>query len=213
MMRFKYYLRGIGIGIIFATCLLSVSFYFGRDSFSEQELSDQEIIERATELGMVMNDGSEEASSEESLEETDESDKQTENSDIESTVDDSSSIENNSSNSEDADVETEPAIDEENLNEAIEDASTSADGSTEESVTYISFTVKSGESSDTVAANLYKAGLVDSAVSFNTYMNELGVDNKIQSGTFYVQDNSTYDDLIALLVNKNVRTTSKPDSQ
>ena len=31
-MRFKYYLRGIGIGITLATLLLTISFYFGRDN-------------------------------------------------------------------------------------------------------------------------------------------------------------------------------------
>ena len=82
--------------------------------------------------------------------------------------------------------------------------------SSETTVKYVPFTVNSGESSDTVAANLYKAGLVDSASEFNDYMNTLGVDNRIQSGTFYVKADSTYDDIIVLLVNKDHRTTTPP---
>ena len=53
-MRLKYYIRGIGIGIIFATLLLTISFYFGKDTLAKETISDAEIIKRATELGMVM---------------------------------------------------------------------------------------------------------------------------------------------------------------
>ena len=50
-MKLKYYLRGLGIGIIVTTIVLTVSFC-GRDTV--RELSDEEIIARAMELGMVM---------------------------------------------------------------------------------------------------------------------------------------------------------------
>ncbi len=46
-MRLKYYLRGLGIGIILTTLILTVSRVNHR-------LSDQQIINRAMELGMVM---------------------------------------------------------------------------------------------------------------------------------------------------------------
>lgn len=48
-MRFKYYLRGLGIGIIVATMILSISFAIHGDN-----LSDAEIMRRAEKLGMVM---------------------------------------------------------------------------------------------------------------------------------------------------------------
>ena len=48
-MRFKYYLRGLGIGIMVATVILSISFALRKD-----DLSDAEIMRRAEELGMVM---------------------------------------------------------------------------------------------------------------------------------------------------------------
>jgi hypothetical protein len=181
-MRLKYYLRGIGIGVIFATLLLSISFYFGGNDFSSKEMTDEEIIEKATELGMVMPEDSEEdeatdeTSSEEETEATSDATTEEENATEEETV-----------------PEYEPVVE-----------------SSETTVKYVPFTVNSGESSDTVAANLYKAGLVDSASEFNDYMNTLGVDNRIQSGTFYVKADSTYDDIIVLLVNKDHRTTTPP---
>lgn len=50
-MKFKYYLRGLGIGILISTIILSVSF-----AMKKNDLSDDEIIARAKELGMVMED-------------------------------------------------------------------------------------------------------------------------------------------------------------
>lgn len=48
-MKLKYYLRGLGIGIIVTTIVLAISF-----SQRKVEISDEEIIARATMLGMVM---------------------------------------------------------------------------------------------------------------------------------------------------------------
>ena len=48
-MKLKYYLRGLGIGIILTTIILTIS-YSGRKT----ELTDEEIIKRAEVLGMVM---------------------------------------------------------------------------------------------------------------------------------------------------------------
>lgn len=48
-MKLKYYLRGLGIGIIVTTIILMVSF-----SKREVKISDEEVIARATQLGMVM---------------------------------------------------------------------------------------------------------------------------------------------------------------
>ncbi len=50
-MKLKYYLRGLGIGIIITTIVLIVSFC-GRDT--TREMTDEEVMMRARELGMVM---------------------------------------------------------------------------------------------------------------------------------------------------------------
>ena len=61
-----------------------------------------------------------------------------------------------------------------------------------------------------VTKKLKKAGLIDSVDDFNKYLNKLKVDHLIQAGTFYVKEGSSYDDLVALLVNKDSRTTTPP---
>ena len=50
-MKFKYYLRGAGIGMITATIILAIAFLFHKGT-----MSDAEVIERALELGMVMDE-------------------------------------------------------------------------------------------------------------------------------------------------------------
>ncbi|QHQ62103.1 hypothetical protein Ana3638_16005 [Anaerocolumna sedimenticola] len=48
-MKLKYYLRGMGVGILFATVILATSIHVS----SKTQLSDEEIIRRAENLGMV----------------------------------------------------------------------------------------------------------------------------------------------------------------
>lgn len=50
-MKFKYYLRGAGVGLIVSTVILMIVF-----SKHNVKLSDDDIIARAKELGMVMED-------------------------------------------------------------------------------------------------------------------------------------------------------------
>ena len=52
-MKLKYYLRGLGIGIIVTTLILMIAF-----SQYKNDISDAEIIKRAEALGMVMKDDS-----------------------------------------------------------------------------------------------------------------------------------------------------------
>jgi hypothetical protein len=184
-MKLKYYLRGIGIGITFATVILTISFYFGKAGLATREMTDEQIKERAIELGMVMPEEDIEELTAEENEET--SDKK-----------------------EDESLESEESPVDDGASTSEEESEDEASGEVDETVTYVPFIVKPGESSDMVAANLYKAGLVDSGQDFNKYMNSTGVDNRIQSGTFYVKEGSTYDDIIALLVNKDTRSTTPP---
>ena len=189
-MRIKYYIRGIGIGIIFATLVLTISFYFGKGSFAKEKLSDEEIIERATELGMVM-----EATTEEGTEEgTDENTKE--------------NPEEVAEESDEGNTEKEATVTAEAAPQ-IEDIA-SSDSEEAETITYVPFTVRGGESSEIVSENLKKAGLIDSVDDFNKYLSKINVDNLIQSGTFYVKQGSSYDDIAALLVNKDSRTTTPP---
>ena len=96
-MRLKYYIRGIGAGILLATIILSVSFYFG-GGYKNKDLTDDEIIARAEELGMVMGEDQEDASAE---------DEQSLDDDDDEAEEDSESAENEPEKPEEEDLERE----------------------------------------------------------------------------------------------------------
>ena len=200
-MRFKYYLRGIGIGVTLATLLLTISFYFGRDALTKERLSDEEIIERATALGMVMAE-----------EEVSDSDEVVAKSSLEEDVPESADISENTGENKElvAGTSEEDSAGEYTLAQAINDASNDKKDA-DTTVTYVPFRIRGGESSETICKNLKNAGLVDSEKEFNKYLNKLNVDNVISTGNFYIPMGSSYDDIVALLVNKEARTTKLPE--
>lgn len=188
-MKLKYYLRGLGIGIIVTTLVLMVAF-----SGKKEKLSDQEIMQRAEQLGMVMADegqtetGTEENTGTEAQPETEQ--------DVQNT--EAGTEENADENTENAsEPETEPQTE---AAAEPEDTTGNVVGEVKQETSgEVAFTVKSGESSDTVAFNLYKAGLVDDATAFNRYMISKGYDSRLRTGDFKIRSGASYDEILKVL--------------
>ena len=191
-MKLKYYLRGLGIGIIVTTLVLMVAF-----SGKKEKLSDQEIMQRAEQLGMVMADegqtetGTEENTGTEAQPETEQ--------DVQNT--EAGTEENADENTENAsEPETEPQTEAAAEPAAPEDTTGNVVGEVKQETSgEVAFTVKSGESSDTVAFNLYKAGLVDDATAFNHYMISKGYDSRLRTGDFKIRSGASYDEILKVL--------------
>lgn len=191
-MKLKYYLRGLGIGIIVTTLVLMVAF-----SEKKEKLSDQEIMQRAEQLGMVMADegqtetGTEENTGTEAQPETEQ--------DVQNT--EAGTEENADENTENAsEPETEPQTEAAAEPAAPEDTTGNVVGEVKQETSgEVAFTVKSGESSDTVAFNLYKAGLVDDATAFNRYMISKGYDSRLRTGDFKIRSGASYDEILKVL--------------
>ncbi len=60
-------------------------------------------------------------------------------------------------------------------------------------------TIPGGMGSDQVAAILYKAGIVDNAVTFNRYLIDRGVDRIIRSGTKTIPEGATYEQVADII--------------
>ncbi len=164
-MKLKYYLRGLGVGIFVSTILLMIAFRGHKN-----ELSDEEIIAQAKQLGMVMQ---EETETENVLGET-----ETTESDIPVTKPEDTE---NVSNTEDV-IDTE--------------------GSQDLTVEMIDFTIKKGDSSNSVALELYIDGLVDDADAFNQYMVGNGYDSFILVGTVQIPKGASYEEIAKILTEK-----------
>ena len=191
-MKLKYYLRGLGIGIIVTTLVLMVAF-----SGKKEKLSDQEIMQRAEQLGMVMADGGQKGNGKEENTGT-EAQPETEQ-DVQNT--EAGTEENADENTENAsEPETEPQTEAAAEPAAPEDTTGNVVGEVKQETSgEVAFTVKSGESSDTVAFNLYKAGLVDDATAFNRYMISKGYDSRLRTGDFKIRSGASYDEILKVL--------------
>lgn len=185
-MKLKYYLRGIGVGILVTTVILMIAFAVHK----EQPLSDDEIMERAAQLGMVMPD---------KLPVSDKlSDTVQANEPEEQTDEQTGQIEKDTS-------ETESAASE---NDGSEPSKGQAEQSQEgektqkEVIEQVEISIVGGEYSDVVCKKLKKAGIIEDADDFNKYLAKSGYDNLIQPGNYVIPVDATYDEIIKIITEK-----------
>lgn len=170
-MRFKYYLRGAGIGILFATIIMMVAFHSHGSN-----ISDDEVVQRAGELGMVWSETESESEIETEAESQTES-VQNEEQQETSNQDTSSNLEEEIPEFENQDV---PA---------------------QENDSVVKITVVQGEVCRTLAEDLVAAGLIEDAEDFRKYMGDHNYANSIHVGEFEIPRGSTYEEIARILVN------------
>ena len=180
-MKLRYYMRGLGIGMLITALILILS---GRTS---GQLSDEQIKARAAELGMVMEDKSvlkeSEASPGAALEETEEKPEEVEPEEVEP-------------------EEVEP---EEVTPKEVEPEETEAEKVTPEETVpaeTVTITVRSGASSVSVAKQIEDAGLVSSAGDFDRYLCQNGYDKKICVGTYAIPVGATEEEIARAITKK-----------
>lgn len=180
-MRLKYYLRGMGIGIIVTTVILMIVFSFHKG----ETLSDDEIRERAAALGMVMPETKEDSGK---LSGQPTSQKQEEPAGTDTAGADA-----------DPGTDTEPAAKPDKTNGAAGDTSAQDDVQTVEQV---EVSIVGGEYSDDVCKKLKRAGIIDDADDFNKYLAQGGYDSLIQPGTYVIPVDADYDTIVRMITEK-----------
>lgn len=181
-MKLKYYLRGVGTGILFATIILLVSYAY--------KLSDGQIKKKALELGMVY--PTEEQSS------SNVADNQN---------GESQSDENDSAHmpSEEEPSSKEPDIEEPTTEEPTTEKPTTEEPTTEKPTTgdntevTCTITVTNRTASHHVAYQLQEAGIIDNAEEFNSYLIDNGYAYRIQNGTFTFKKGMSYKEMAEYL--------------
>lgn len=182
-MRLKYYLRGLGLGIIFAVIIMMIGFHDNK-----QSMSDTEIIEKAKTLGMV------------------------EAKNISGTVADEYNSEKTDSSAANSDAssqktETEQDSQMQDSQTAQEDTQQAADAKQEtvepqDAVTTYTISVTSQDTCRTIAEKLKALNLVDDAEQFRIYMGQKGADHFIADGEHVIPQGASYDDIITILTQK-----------
>ena len=201
-MRLKYYLRGLGLGIIFAVFIMMVGY---RNHGSS--MSDSQIIEKAKALGMVETEDSSGMKTDNKTDnKTDgKTDKKIDSSEPDTSTADTSTAEDTQTGTDNtnADNTTDTAnADTTAPSDAAASDATGADAAQPQQNTTFTITVGGGDTCRMIAERLQAAGIIDDAEKFRVYMGQKGVDQFIADGSHEIPYGASYDDIINILTQK-----------
>ena len=192
-MRLKYYLRGLGLGIIFAVIIMMIGFHGNK-----QSMSDTEIIEKAKTLGMVeAKNISGTVADEYNSEKTDSSATNSDASSQKAETEQESQMQDSQTAQEDTQQE-------DTQQEAAQPAADAKQETVEpqDAVTTYTISVTSQDTCRTIAEKLKALNLVDDAEQFRIYMGQKGADHFIADGEHVIPQGASYDDIITILTQK-----------
>ena len=193
-MKLKYYLRGIGIGVIITTVVLTIAFSIQKN----KQITDEEIRERAAALGMVMPNEIPERDTLANAEANKEAAQEKEFVQEEMTVtDESEPADKEPVSKADSATKTEKTTSEKTVTEKTKKSK--ADKTVVEQV---ELSIVGGEYSDIICEKLRKAGLIEDAEDFNKYLAKSGYDNQLQPGTYVIPKGADYDTIIKIITTK-----------
>ena len=211
-MKLKYYLRGLGIGILITTVILSLA------GIGRKNMTDEEVVKRAKELGMVestlLSDLPDQTKAEEVRPTEPETSLQPETSEQESSAEpETSEPETSEPETLEPEVSPEPeetastpetpAAPEETPAAPEETPVSPEDGNPDtpagETVTLV---IGRGESSTTVSKNLKKAGIVEDAAAFDRFLCNNGYDKKIITGTYEIPYGASEEEIAKIITRK-----------
>lgn len=201
-MKLRFYLRGLGIGIVVTALFMSLS--GGR----AQALTDEQIIARAETLGMVQEDkvllnadkkepeepaaAEPESVPEESAEEA-------------VPAEPTAEVTNEAPEAAEPEAETPkpetPKPETEQTAEAADDTASTENTANAQDSPFI-LEIASGSSSDTVSALLQKGGLISNAAEFDDYLCDNHYDNRIVAGRHTIPAGADYEAIAKIITTK-----------
>ena len=222
-MKLKYYLRGLGIGMAVTALILGISFS-GRQGQEAQTLTDEQIRERASELGMV--DSSEltlaalqnSAQSQTTMEPevTEESKLTTDpetttepeaTAELETTTEPKATTEPETMTDPEATVEpetmTEPETTAEPKMTTEPEATEELELTTAPEQSQTTITIKKGSDSGSVSRVLYEAGLVENAKAFDNYLCNNGYSRSINPGIYEIAPGTSEEEIAKIITGKH----------
>ena len=228
-MKLKYYLRGLGTGIVVTALILGIS----NGVSGDKAMTDEEVLARAKQLGwsestvlseMAKSPESEEQADTQKEEQADtqkkeqtdtqkdeQADTQADRTeDIQNNtqeVEDSGDITDNSDATDTLTVIDEPDVaDDPEANESVagnmvadEAGKNSDEFGMPDEAGTVTITIVRGDSSDSVSRRLEEAGLVDSATAYDKYLCQNGYDKSIRIGTFEIPADATGEEIAKMI--------------
>lgn len=186
-MKLKYYLRGLGIGVLVSTFIMGVVIGDGKT------LTDEEIKARAAELGMV-EQGSLVLSDLRNKE-----DAEPANADAGNETEAEETGEASQGN---GDESGEPADETEENKESASTEETEASESSTAIGAIVTIVVERGDSSVSVSRDLAEAGLVADAKEYDRYLCSNGYDKKLRIGTYEIAMGSSEEEIARIITGR-----------
>ena len=204
-MKLKYYLRGLGIGMAVTALILGISFS-GRQGQEAQTLTDEQIRERASELGMVDSSELTLAALQNSAQpQTTMEPEVTEESEImtepEATAEPETATEPKAPA--EPEMTTKPETTAEPEMTTKPEATKEPELITAPEQSQTTITIKKGSDSGSVSRVLYEAGLVENAKAFDNYLCNNGYSRSINPGIYEIAPGTSEEEIAKIITGKH----------
>lgn len=184
-MKLKYFLRGLGVGIIFSC----VVFFTAYQSGAAGKMTDAQIMNRAKELGMVEKEDPLENLLPKQADAA--KDRETSKDDNENTT-----LKDTDKNSEkDSTAETGEEKKEQTTEVTTQAQTKAVQTTTAEKKETVTIKIDGGSTSYTVCQKLHKAGLIENADEFDAYLVKNGYADRIRVGEYTLKKGMSFQDI------------------
>lgn len=204
-MKFKYFLRGLGFGIVFSA-IICLTAYQGNSS---PVITDEEIIRRAEALGMVKQEdkvgellGIGKDSQDADTDETSQTNTETQQQEISEETSEESEESKDSDSEKISETGKNPKTEnriteqEEKKTEAsTEKQETTTEEQSDQKKNTVKLTIERGASSFPVCQKLQELGMIENASDFDTYLVENGYASRIRVGEHTLKKGMSYKDI------------------
>nr|WP_294487977.1 hypothetical protein [uncultured Anaerosporobacter sp.] len=199
-LKLRYFIRGLGIGIVFTAIVMSLSLQASRSRIiRENALTKEEIMEKAMGYGMVMN-ASDDTTSVEQNDSSKEEQSQEKNQDAKEEQD-AEDDQLKESNDDDDDQQNEK--DEKDNKDKVEpDVDSTKDKDLIISIDYTPIKITSGMTATSVGKLLNEKGVIEDTDEFRIYMSEQGYSSKILVGEYLIPLDATYKKIADIITRK-----------
>ncbi len=190
-MKFKYYLRGIGIGVVVTTFIFMILISIHKNEERMDSASKNNMESKTV------------AAAEDDTEKKAQSDatpsKQISKEDKD--VEKDTRPKENTKPKEDAKPKADTGKDQ-NTETETQQTETEEDETENESSDKVRFEISGGEFSDVICRKLQEEGLISDAKEFNRFLIEKDYDNSILPGIYDIPKDATYEEIAVLLTSK-----------
>lgn len=191
-MRLKYYLRGLGLGIIF-TCLMFMLFSNKKaDNTDKMDINQQLETTTETLSNQTSGDDKNDTANDEAV---------SGSVDVQNNTDaeDDVNAQNNADAQNTADNQTGASDTTDTSNQTDDSNITGETGTDDVQDEYVTLVIEKGDIARDVAESLYEDGIIDDAESFRKYLGETGVSRTLHAGEYNIKVGSTYEEIVELL--------------